>query len=122
MSEQIPSQTPAGWYPDPSMPSTQRYWDGQQWTENLAPMGAAYGQSQTSTYAILAIVMAFVFFPLAIVFGVMGRNEIDASNGAKTGRGLATAGMWIGIGYAIFMVGIFVLFFVVAGIGASMSN
>jgi hypothetical protein len=122
MSEQIPSQTPAGWYPDPSMPSTQRYWDGQQWTENLAPMGAAYGQTQTSTYAILAIVMAFVFFPLAIVFGIMGRNEIDASNGTKTGRGLATAGMWIGIGYAIFIVAFFVLFFVAAAIGASLSN
>ncbi|MBK6310988.1 MAG: AIM24 family protein [Candidatus Microthrix sp.] len=24
--------TPAGWYPDPSDPSAQRYWDGSQWT------------------------------------------------------------------------------------------
>jgi hypothetical protein len=27
--------TPAGWYPQPD--GQQRYWDGQQWTEHLAP-------------------------------------------------------------------------------------
>jgi len=27
--------TPAGWYPQPD--GQQRYWDGQQWTENFAP-------------------------------------------------------------------------------------
>ena len=26
--------TPAGWYPDPSDPTFQRYWDGAQWTEH----------------------------------------------------------------------------------------
>ena len=28
---------PAGWYPDPERPSTQRYWDGQHWTPHRAP-------------------------------------------------------------------------------------
>jgi len=27
--------SPAGWYPQPD--GQQRYWDGQQWTEHLAP-------------------------------------------------------------------------------------
>lgn len=27
---------PAGWYPDPSRPGGQRYWDGQQWTAHQA--------------------------------------------------------------------------------------
>src|SRR3989337_2750247 len=32
---------PAGWYPDPDNPeTTQRYWDGQAWTESHAPLGA----------------------------------------------------------------------------------
>lgn len=29
-----------GWFPDPSDPSRQRYFDGKQWTENYAPFGA----------------------------------------------------------------------------------
>jgi Domain of unknown function (DUF4352)/Protein of unknown function (DUF2510) len=29
-----------GWYPDPSDPSRQRYFDGRMWTENYAPFGA----------------------------------------------------------------------------------
>ena len=28
------SQTPAGWYPDPTEQHTLRYWDGTQWTEH----------------------------------------------------------------------------------------
>lgn len=28
-----------GWYPDPSDSSRQRYFDGNQWTENYAPIG-----------------------------------------------------------------------------------
>lgn len=30
------SQTPAGWYPQPD--GQQRYWDGEKWTEHVAPM------------------------------------------------------------------------------------
>lgn len=30
--------TPPGWYPDPKMANTQRYWDGERWTDNAAPM------------------------------------------------------------------------------------
>jgi len=28
---------PAGWYPHPSMANTLRYWDGQRWTDQVAP-------------------------------------------------------------------------------------
>lgn len=27
----------AGWYPHPSMAATQRYWDGEKWTDHIAP-------------------------------------------------------------------------------------
>lgn len=33
--------TPAGWYPDPSNASQQRYWDGTQWTEHTHPGAGA---------------------------------------------------------------------------------
>jgi len=33
------STPPAGWYPDPHMANTQRYWDGLQWTGHVAPLG-----------------------------------------------------------------------------------
>lgn len=32
---------PAGWYPDPSDPTWQRFWDGQMWTEKLQHTGAS---------------------------------------------------------------------------------
>jgi hypothetical protein len=31
------SATPPGWYPDTESPGNQRYWDGDQWTEQRAP-------------------------------------------------------------------------------------
>lgn len=33
------TQPAAGWYPDPSDPSRQRYFDGKIWTDNYAPCG-----------------------------------------------------------------------------------
>lgn len=31
---------PAGWYPDPSLVDTVRYWDGSTWTDHRAPATA----------------------------------------------------------------------------------
>jgi hypothetical protein len=30
--------TPAGWYPDPTAPGTERYWDGTAWTDHSRPV------------------------------------------------------------------------------------
>jgi len=102
-----------GWYPNPSGPGN-RYWNGQQWTNSVtSPTGgvawqgggfsvnATFPRTETSLYAILAIIFPFVFAPLGVVFGIMALREIDRSNGQKTGRGLAIAGIWCG---AIFTV------------------
>lgn len=32
---------PPGWYPDPKMVDTKRYWDGQAWTDHAAPAQSA---------------------------------------------------------------------------------
>jgi hypothetical protein len=61
-----------------------------------APTGHAAPPARgTNTMAVLALVFAFVFSPLGIVFGVLGRRQIKHT--AEGGRGLATAGLVLGI-------------------------
>lgn len=36
------AQVQAGWYPDPGHPERMRYWNGQQWTDQIMPAAAAY--------------------------------------------------------------------------------
>src|SRR4051812_36213479 len=42
---------PAGWYPDTTQPGTERYWDGQQWTDETraaqVPQPQARGRGKT---------------------------------------------------------------------------
>lgn len=33
--------TPPGWYPDPTAPGTERYWDGTAWTDHSRPVTVA---------------------------------------------------------------------------------
>jgi uncharacterized protein YxjI len=39
MSNASPEQPPANWYPDPGGKHEHRYWDGHQWTDNVADHG-----------------------------------------------------------------------------------
>ena len=39
-----------GWYPDPNAPAQQRYWDGGQWTEQVAPAAAAHQPPPAAPY------------------------------------------------------------------------
>ncbi len=48
----------AGWYPDPEMTDTQRYWDGQQWTDQRVPKSSRGTTSATITWGILRAVAA----------------------------------------------------------------
>jgi hypothetical protein len=42
VSAAAPAATPAGWYPDATDPSIQRYWDGTAWTEHTSPTGWSF--------------------------------------------------------------------------------
>ncbi|MEJ2863772.1 DUF4190 domain-containing protein [Actinomycetospora flava] len=53
----------------------------------------------TNTMAILAIVFAFVFSPLGIVFGVVGRNQTRRTG--QAGRGLAATGLVLSIVFLV---------------------
>jgi Protein of unknown function (DUF2510) len=35
-----------GWYPDPQIPDTKRYWDGQDWTEDVSVGGPPPGSTR----------------------------------------------------------------------------
>jgi hypothetical protein len=68
--------------------------------------------------AILALVFAFVFWPLAIVFGHMARKQIARTG--EGGRGLATAGLVIG--YILLGITLLTIIAVVVLAGAAISN
>lgn len=68
--------------------------------------GAPTPTPQTSVMAIISLVTgiiglfaccSFVFSIAAVVLGFLGKKEIDESNGAKTGRGMAMAGLILGV-------------------------
>ena len=120
-----PGGTPAaGYYPDPNT-GVPRYWDGAQWrgfappASNPGPRVATPAGVGTSGFAIAALVLGLMWgygigSILAIVFGVIGRKQCD--RGEKTGRGIATAGLVLGI-IGVVIIGIVLI----AAIGASSS-
>ena len=115
--------TPPGWYPDPNDPTTQRYWDGSDWTHNRAPSGPGKLPNNGKAIAsmvlgILGLLILYVIGSiLALVFGYMAKNEIEASNGGQAGGGMATAGIvmgWVGIGLALLYLVLILVFGVAA--------
>ncbi len=80
--------TPKGWYPDPSDPSRQRYFDGNKWTENYAPFGppapgigqpAKTGMSQGIQIGLGVGMAVFVLIVLIVIGNdIIGSNEKSA--------------------------------------------
>lgn len=66
----------------------------------------------TNVMAILALVFAFVFSPLGIIFGAVAKRQIARTG--EQGRGLATAGFWLGIVFTVLGVLWFVAVFIAA--------
>ncbi|MCW3765139.1 DUF2510 domain-containing protein [Paenarthrobacter ureafaciens] len=67
------SATPPGWYPDPSQPQQMRWWDGVQWTQNVAPGPAQYMPVQrplisNETPVYNPFIWAIVLLPLVAIF------------------------------------------------------
>ncbi|HWN28849.1 MAG TPA: DUF4333 domain-containing protein [Actinomycetospora sp.] len=55
--------------------------------------------SGTNTMAILSVVFAFLFSPLGIVFGVVGRRQTRRTG--QRGRGLATSGLVLSVVFLV---------------------
>ncbi|WNV76623.1 DUF4190 domain-containing protein [Geodermatophilus sp. DSM 44513] len=72
----------------------------------------------TNTFAILALVMAFVVSPVGLVLGILARRQIRQTG--EQGDGLALAGIIVGgIGTALVVLAflVFALALVAAGSG-----
>jgi uncharacterized protein DUF4190 len=99
-AQQPYSAQPYSPYPQPTYPG-------------YAP-GPMASSGQTNTMAILSLVFAFVFWPLAIVFGHMAKKQIKERN--EQGDGLATAGLVLGYifgGIALLFCAFYIIVFVV---------
>lgn len=87
-------KAPAGWYPHPSMAATQRYWDGQAWTDHVAPATAgpatAPGATHVSTELRNWIGTLIIGGALALVGFLMSGEPAmeDAGNGLLALGGL----------------------------------
>lgn len=83
---------PPGWYPHPSMAGTRRYWDGQVWTDHIAPMDApapasarAHQQSQLVTVCVLAGSI------VGLIMALQSASLLTGTGTQWTGAGIATA-------------------------------
>jgi hypothetical protein len=66
------SKAPAGWYPHPSMPGTQQYWDGLKWTEHIAPAAAPTSTSPDASGLLIAgWICAFTVPPAGFVIAML---------------------------------------------------
>lgn len=66
----------------------------------------------TNVMAILALVFAFIFAPLGIVFGAVAKRQIRQTG--EQGAGLASAGFWLGIVFTVLSLLWVVFVFVLA--------
>ncbi|MCL1846890.1 MAG: DUF2510 domain-containing protein [Coriobacteriia bacterium] len=89
------NQTPAGWYADPAGDQTKlRYWDGQQWTEQLTDAGVPEASSYASqttvpTYEASSEIPAPSY---AAMPQQQAPYDYQQAPGAPAGNTVATAG------------------------------
>lgn len=102
----------SGWYQKPNS-KVFSYWDGQKWLKVPYPDSTnTFGLNQKySNFAIASFICAFLFFPLAIIFGHIALNEISKSKEPLQGQGLAIAGLVIGYLWLFFILIIFLVTF-----------
>ena len=85
--------TAPGWYPDPSDPTRQRYFDGTAWTENYAPFGGpppGVGQpAKTGMSRGMKIGLGVGAAVLALIaLGSVGNSSKTPSTSSGTGSTL----------------------------------
>lgn len=88
-----PSNAAPGWYNDPTMVGTQRYWDGRRWTEHAAPLGgSARSEEPSATLEAVGWVGAFLFTPVGFVIAI-----VMLTKGRKTNQAAAMLVVSVGM-------------------------
>mgnify|MGYP000613188611 FL=1 len=77
MSEASGDTPGAGWDPDPEQPQTQRYWDGDAWTDQRAPLPP---RKSSEGLEVAGWVCAVLFPLVGIVIGLILESR-DNKNG-----------------------------------------
>lgn len=86
------TQPRAGWYPDPSDPSRQRYFDGNTWTENYAnfgaptPLPARPAKSGMSTGLKIGLGVGAAVLALIVLASIGNGGEKSPSTSSGTGN------------------------------------
>jgi hypothetical protein len=86
-------------------------------------VASGYGAAPAGTngLAIASLVLGIVWIAglgslLALIFGVMAKNQIDASGGRQSGRGMAVAGIVLGI---VGLIGLVIWIILIAAVSSS---
>lgn len=76
---------PPGWYPDPRLAGTQRYWDGMGWTGHVAAARPPVSMSEGPSGPLIGIGWTMtLFFPIVgLILGI-----VVVSKGSNQGVGM----------------------------------
>jgi uncharacterized membrane protein len=69
-----PQAVPAGWYPDPEGRG-QRYWDGNNWTDNIAP--ATNAKSAGAGDWVGGVLLAILIPIVGLIAGAVYMSKAD---------------------------------------------
>ena len=85
------SQTPPGWYPDPSGQHGTRWWDGAQWTAHVGPPTARIPRprvpdevSTDTVFVWLVALLPLLSLPITFLYHPQFRYEVVGPGGMRT--------------------------------------
>lgn len=88
IAELPPNPPPAGWYVDPKMAGTQRYWDGVAWTDQVAPWSPPAAKTAQQSQLVVALVLAGS--AVGLVMALQSASLLTGTGTLWTGAAIAS--------------------------------
>lgn len=85
------SSTGPGWYPHPEMTDTQRYSDGNAWTDHIAPMTARLPGKVTTSTSQGYVVLVLAGTTIGLVMAMQSASLLTGTGTQWTGVAIAVA-------------------------------